>query len=338
MRIRVLLALALIALFAAGCGAVPYATSTPEGYVAPEPTAAPTVAPTAGQAGVETGATAAAPGGVEVALATIQPVGGVLATVNGAEITWKEYEPELLYALHSITQQYGVDWNQAENIQMVPSVQDQVLQSLISRYLLRQVAAEEGITVSDAELQALLEEQKTSILSSGYADWEQFKTEAGVSDEYFAQLLSDDALFERLGTAHAPAREAEQVHARHILIEDQATAEQVLARVNAGEDFAALAQEFSIDTGSSAAGGDLGWFPKGMMVAEFETAAFSLEVGQTSALVQTDYGYHIIQVLEKGVRELDDDTYSTMASQAGSEWLTEKQKTSTIEVLVTFAQ
>lgn len=73
------------------------------------------------------------------------------------------------------------------------------------------------------------------------------------------------------------------------------TAEDVLARVKKGEDFAKLAQEFSTD-GSRDQGGDLGWFPKEKMVAEFSNAAFALQPGQVSELVKSQFGYHIIKV------------------------------------------
>jgi hypothetical protein len=105
----------------------------------------------------------------------------------------------------------------------------------------------------------------------------------------------------------------EQVHARHILIAvkspdspvpqeegldkpaARAKAEEVLKRVKAGEDFQKLAQENSND-GSKQNGGDLGWFSKGRMVPEFEKAAFALQPGQTSEIVESQFGFHIIKV------------------------------------------
>jgi len=77
-------------------------------------------------------------------------------------------------------------------------------------------------------------------------------------------------------------------------------AEQVLQRVKAGEDFAKLATEFSADPGSKEKGGDLGWFGKGRMMQAFEAAAFALQPGQISDLVETPYGFHIIKVEERG--------------------------------------
>jgi foldase protein PrsA len=89
-----------------------------------------------------------------------------------------------------------------------------------------------------------------------------------------------------------------QVHARHILVTTSALAQQVLAQVRQGKDFAALAKQYSIDEASKSNGGDLGWFPKGVMEPQFETIAFQLKQGQVSDVVQTQFGYHIIKVEE----------------------------------------
>lgn len=93
--------------------------------------------------------------------------------------------------------------------------------------------------------------------------------------------------------------QAEQVKASHILVEDEAKAKEIKAKLDAGEDFAKLAKENSTDEGTAAKGGDLGYFPKGKMMPEFEAAAFSMKVGEISDPVKTDYGYHIIKVTDK---------------------------------------
>ncbi len=93
--------------------------------------------------------------------------------------------------------------------------------------------------------------------------------------------------------------EEEQVAASHILVEDEATAKKVEKKLADGEDFATLAKEFSTDTMSAENGGELGLFPRGKMVAEFEKAAFSMKVDEISAPVKTEHGYHIIHVTDK---------------------------------------
>ena len=86
--------------------------------------------------------------------------------------------------------------------------------------------------------------------------------------------------------------------ARHILVASEDEAKAVKARLDAGEDFAAVAQEVSTDTGSGSQGGELGWFGPGMMVPEFETAVAGLEVGQVSDPVQSQFGWHLIELEE----------------------------------------
>jgi foldase protein PrsA len=277
-------------------------------------------------------------GGVELALAAVEPVEGVLATVNGQEITWADFEPELKQSLHSVTVQYGVDWNQAENLDLLATFQDDILQTLIGRTVMRQGAAKEGIEASQEAIDARVEEQRTAIVGSGqFSSWEQFLDAYGLTEEYFARLMEDAVLIDEVSEAHAPSREVEQVNARHILVADQETGEQVLTRLEAGEDWAALASELSQDTSNKDSEGDLGWFPRGVMVSEFEDAVFSLEPGETSDLIQTDYGYHIIQVLEKGMREVDDGTYESMLSEAFKTWLDEQTAAAETTVAVTFS-
>lgn len=88
-----------------------------------------------------------------------------------------------------------------------------------------------------------------------------------------------------------------QIRCAHILVEKHSTALEILDKLNKGESFAKLAETYSID-GSRKRGGDLGFFGKGMMVKEFENAAFALERGQVSGIVKTQFGYHIIKRLE----------------------------------------
>ena len=91
----------------------------------------------------------------------------------------------------------------------------------------------------------------------------------------------------------------EQVKASHILVDSEDKAKEVKEKLLAGEDFAELAKDYSIDTGNNQQGGELGFFSRGQMVQEFEDAAFSLEIGKISDPIKTKHGYHIIKVEDR---------------------------------------
>jgi parvulin-like peptidyl-prolyl isomerase len=116
-------------------------------------------------------------------------------------------------------------------------------------------------------------------------------------------------------------KEQEQVWARHILVADQAQAQELLGRIQAGESWEALAAEFSEDSSNKDQGGDLGWFGRGIMVEPFEQAAFAGAVGEVVGPVETDFGWHLIEILGHEVRPLDPDRYDSELSRVFNEWL-----------------
>ena len=132
----------------------------------------------------------------------------------------------------------------------------------------------------------------------------------------------------------------ERVRASHILLntggKDEAAvrkqAEELLAKIKAGADFAELAKKYSEDPGSKEKGGDLDFFPRGQMVPEFEQAAFSLQPGQVSDLVKTQYGFHIIKVVEKqagSTQTLDQvraQIQQTLAAQIADRQITDRAR------------
>lgn len=96
-----------------------------------------------------------------------------------------------------------------------------------------------------------------------------------------------------------------EIDARHILVEDEETAKDIKKKLDDGEDFEKLAKKHSTDEGSAEEGGNIGFFSVGSMVPEFEDKAFSMKEGEISEPVQSDFGFHIIEVLE--IKELDND-------------------------------
>jgi peptidyl-prolyl cis-trans isomerase D len=155
---------------------------------------------------------------------------------------------------------------------------------------------------TDAEVKAYYDSHKTSFQTPerrtvAVVLIDPAKVTAGV-------LPSDDQLKKDYNANLDKFRTQERVNLRHILIKSDATndaamktkAEGILKQVQSGGDFAKLAKDNSQDPGSAAMGGELGWIVKGQTVPEFEKAAFSLQPGQTSGLIKTMYGYHILQV------------------------------------------
>jgi peptidyl-prolyl cis-trans isomerase D len=146
----------------------------------------------------------------------------------------------------------------------------------------------------------------------------------GMNEADFRQIYFENRLYRERVTAMVTAdvpHEQDQVWARQILVADEATAQDIRAQLLAGADFAALAAQDSLDTTSQQAGGDLGWFGPGKMAAEFETAAYGLDIGVISQPVQSSSGWHIIQVLGHEVRPLTDTEYQDAVKAAFDKWL-----------------
>ncbi len=158
--------------------------------------------------------------------------------------------------------------------------------------------------------------------------------ELGLTEDEVRQLYATTILRQKLSdivTANVP-NTREEVWARHILVKDESTAIMVRQLLLSGQDWTKLAALYSTDTASADKGGDLGWFPKGQMVAEFEAAAFSLKIGEISQPVKSTYGYHIIQVLARGNVTMDAATYEQDKQSNFSTWLTKLRDQYKVEI------
>lgn len=154
-----------------------------------------------------------------------------------------------------------------------------------------------------------------------------------VSEETIRGIYEADLLRQKLMediASDIPQTEA-QVWARHILVETEEQANAAYERLQAGEDFATVAAEVSQDTGSAASGGDLGWQPRSFFVTEFGDAAFTQEIGEIGEPVQTDFGYHIIQVIAREELPLSASQYEQRQETAFNDWLTATEEEATIE-------
>lgn len=185
----------------------------------------------------------------------------------------------------------------------------------------------------------IIQPTPTAVNQAGFdeiykAQVEDFKTEVGVDEEGFRSLYREyllrEALMKDVTKDMKPF--ADRVWARHILVATEDEAKAVLARLEAGEDFAVIAAELSLDTSNKDRGGDLGWFGKGEMVPTFEEAAFSLEIGSVSQPVGTDYGFHIIQVIGHEEQPLAEAEFENAKQIFFDEFLQTLRDEATVEI------
>ncbi|MDF1541862.1 MAG: peptidylprolyl isomerase [Anaerosomatales bacterium] len=284
----------------------------------------------------------------------------VAAIVNGEEISKAELEAQVDRLMEQSPQMFEGDEGEARLVDF----KRQLLDNMINNVLIRQAAAERGISVTDEEIDAQIAD-----LKAGFPSEEEFDTalaNANLTLDDLKQQLRDQLATQRLmedlvGDDEVTDAEIEEyyeankaqyeeqaaVKASHILFdpEDKATAEDVLAQVNNGGDFAELAKEHSKDPGSAAQGGDLGWSdPARPFVTEFQDALEALEVGEISELVETEYGWHIIKVDEsreqrtKPLDEVSEQIEQQILQQrnitAYQEFLAEVREAADIEILI----
>lgn len=154
----------------------------------------------------------------------------------------------------------------------------------------------------------------------------------GISEETFRSVFRNSILRDKLQQALTAdlATSEEQVWARHILVDTEDEAQTTYQMLKRGADFGKVARENSKDTGSGADGGDLGWFGKGMMVPEFEQAAFSQAIGEIGEPVQSQFGFHIIQVIDRRELPLSASQLEQNRQTAFDEWLTTAKEEATI--------
>jgi peptidyl-prolyl cis-trans isomerase C len=278
---------------------------------------------------------------------TTAPGKDTVARVNGTDITRGQFDNAMSYQLEIAAMN-----NVSITDEQMAELRYQVRENLIDNELLYQESQRSGIKIeereidetyearkqkaqfkTDAEFEAALKQTNKSI-ASYRAEIEQglaidrfitnnFSDKAAVSDSDARNYYDENPAF-----FQQPAR----VRVSHIMIRVGSDADQtrqdeakdkmgeVMKRAAAGEDFAALAREVSEDTNSKDSGGDLGYISRGQVTQSFEDAAFALNKGETSDVVKTDAGYHIVKVTDKtaartiGFEEAKSEIVSTLKS------------------------
>jgi len=303
--------------------------------------------------------------------------GEVVAMVNDRPIYSGAYEE----ALANLIQQYRQFYAQyGQNLDMYLQGSDgsllqlrlraETMRGLARLELLAEQAEDRGIQVTDAEIDerfaadlagfladvGMSEDDLLAEIEAQGMDYDSFiesakgnteiqlRTER-LRDEVVGEVsLTDEEVESYFETHRATYEVAEQVRASHILVTDEAMIQTVSRRLEAGEAFAVVAEELSEDPGSAPAGGDLGWFGRGSMVAEFEEAAFALEIGEMSDVVETQYGYHIILMTDyqEGKSPTLDEVADQVRSDAADEqrdaqfqtWFAGLEESADVEVLL----
>ena len=243
--------------------------------------------------------------------------GGVAATVNGVDIP----EDKVTTYIQDYRSQQGLtseeDWaNYMNSIGYTPETfREAIIDMYVTQELEAKAAADAGVEVAEDELAATIEKMRSNYDSDEAFD--EALAAVGLTEETYRERVSQQMLEEKLEEAVIDEKSAKaddktvlsyvQMYASsldgmkrssHILFasDDEETAKQVLDRINNGEDFAALAKEYSTDSGSKENGGDVGWEGlSGSFVTAYSEALAELEKGQTSGLVTSEFGIHIIR-------------------------------------------
>ena len=278
----------------------------------------------------------------------------VAATVNGAEITVAEVEERFEQAKEQpqVAQQLEADADGAYQ----ESIQAQILSQLVVSKLLDQWADDLGVDASEQEIT----DERESLIEEigGQEAFDQAVEQSGLSDEdvtlqirqrVLQNKISDevagdaDVSEEDIAAFYEENREArfgEKATARHILVEDKAKADKLFKQIQDGADFAKLAKAESTDPGSGAEGGELPPFGRGQMVGPFDQAVFSAEVGELLGPVKTQFGFHIIEVLEltpgktlhEAREEIVDELGQSQSGEALQAELTKRTKEAEVTV------
>ena len=249
---------------------------------------------------------------------TFTPV-PLAAIVNGEQITLAQYQAE------------QVRFRAASGTNLATEDEQILLGNLIDQALLVQAAREEGFTVTESDVQAHIDKLVTELGSTqALTGWME---RYSYTEEDFRQDLARSiaaAWMRDQIIAQVPAT-AEQVHVRQILLYNSDRANEVYAQVKAGSDFAVLAGQYDPVTK-----GDLGWFPRGFLLdPTLEEAAFNLQPGDISEVIQTKAGFHILQLLERDPQRLiDPNALLVLQPNAVKDWLETHRGQSQIQILL----
>lgn len=266
---------------------------------------------------------------------------GIMAEVNGIEITQEEFDMDFQVNKARFERQYGD--NALSQIGMDgktlgESLSENILENLIIQKLIEADSEKNGLSVTEEEIDQRIELVKEEL--GGEQAFQDFLTSNSFDLQYFRkyereQLIIDkhrELVLSGIQINEDDARDYYshniesliEVKASHILLGTEEDAIRVQQRLQNGEDFAQLAMLESLDSESAVRGGDLGYFPRGYYsISEFEEQAFSLREGEVSGIVKTEVGYHIIWVQDRidTYEELSDKVIDTIREKKYYEYI-----------------
>ena len=259
----------------------------------------------------------------------VASVAPLVARVNGEPISEKEYERAVL-RYEAALKALGLDTAGHGDYRLT------VLAQAIDKRLISQAAQARGLEIDSGEMQNALDESvQLRGGEAGLYEWlnANHYSEVEFRQELRLQLLANKVQAEVLTVVGSAA---EQVRARHVLVATRGQAETLQAQLDAGADFATLAVAHSLDRSTSVNGGDLGWFPRGLLTTpELETAAFELAPGEYTRIVETSLGFHLVEVIERdSQRELSPQAALAVRQAVVDSWLAELRAGAEIERFV----
>jgi parvulin-like peptidyl-prolyl isomerase len=286
----------------------------------------------------------------------------VAATVNGDAILWSQVDAEVSRA----AAQFGIDTNSADFAAQREEISKAVIDQLIASRLILQEAQRRNITATDAEVEEQIagirtrfpseDEFTTALTRNGFtlASLREMiranATQRRVAEAVTATTVTDAEIRTHFNSNRAQFDQPAQIKVSHILFRAQEKEQEPIAQAKAriaqarlaeGVAFDEVAKQYSDDKASGERGGDLGFVTKGTLVKEFEDVAWSLKPGETSGLVKTQYGLHIIKVFE--VREAQQANYdrardqireslaATKREKAFEAWIEQQRKEAKVE-------
>lgn len=244
----------------------------------------------------------------------------LVARVNGEDITLSEFE-EIFDR-----QQYP---NDAASYDALANA---LLDTIIEQRLINQAAAQMNITVTDDEVNAELERNRSQMGDNDA--WQAWLAENNFTEDTLRGSLRDWLITQRMQQEiiQVELSEVTEVRARHIVVQTEAEANNVLARLDGGEGFEALAAELSRDVTTRDSGGDLGWFDADtLLVPELSAVVFQMQIGEVRGPVQTMLGYHVVQLMDVQTREAADSDAFNAAFDQFTDWLEAQRSAATIE-------